>query len=103
MEKTAITFEAFAKALAELGATPLEDRPWARQSFAKYQRGEVAIFEAGEEKLGRCYSRSKDITLNGDEKDVPKGNFGNYRVLERGEHPLLGAWLKTSCEVDSGG
>ena len=52
--------------------------------------------------LARCYRRVTFLTLNAaNETDVPKGNGGNFAILGRGEHPVLGAWIKSSCEYDS--
>lgn len=99
--KTDITLQEFLKALADLGVSDTEDRPWNRVSFTKCLRGDVVSFCVDSRQLGRCYSESTSITLNGTDEKVPKGNFGNHKILAKGEHPLLGAWIKSSCEYDS--
>ncbi len=99
--KSDMTLQEFLKALAEIGVSDAEDRPWNRVSFTNYLRGDVVSFTVDHRQLGRCYSETTSVTLNGTEAKVPKGNFGNHKILAKGEHPLLGAWIKSSCEYDS--
>jgi len=98
------TVDEFKTALVALGANVGNDawaESWIKDSFGKFKKGDPVVFCVQDERLGRCYSRSTYVALNGTEKDIPKGNFGNYRVLGRGEHRDLGPWLKASTEYDS--
>ena len=56
--------------------------------------------------LGRCYNKYSFLVFyNGadeiDPKYIPKGNFDNYGVGEKGTHPKLGEYIETTCTVDS--
>jgi len=98
--KADTTLEEFKKALGEVGVKDL-DKAEFHSSLAKFQKGGPLSLCIDDERLGRCYNRMTYVTLNGTEKDVPTGNFGNHRILAKGEHALLGAWIKSSCEYDS--
>lgn len=51
--------------------------------------------------LGRCYNQYGSIVFTNDENDLTWANAGG-EVLERGEHPILGPWIKYYYKVDSG-
>lgn len=92
------------KALRELGVKDLEGQ-WGERQLATYaaklEVGATFTAHVETERLGRCYNRYTSLIVAGTEADATKGNEGNYRVVARGQHPLLGHWIKTSHEVDS--
>jgi hypothetical protein len=83
-------------ALAELGVNYVE-----REIVEQLEKGKLTHVCVKSDAIGRCFERCTFLTFNGTEENVPKGNFGNHRILERGEHAALGAWIKSSCEYDS--
>ena len=103
----------FEAALVEIGVRV--DGPWMdgvlANSLPKFNLGmavsfglsaeQKAVYDPSNPDLsGRCYHRTVSVTL-GDEANAPVGNSGFATLLERGTHPLLGPWVKTSCEIDS--
>jgi hypothetical protein len=85
------------RALVELGVVRPERHNL--EGIASGNRTSVCL---DSKKLGRCYERATWLTLNAEsESDVPTGNGGNAWVLATGEHPLLGRWIKSSCDYDS--
>jgi hypothetical protein len=97
MQEQSVSLEQIRAALAELKVKNPSEETLESAAAGAYTRICLETVQ-----VRRCYRTATHLTLNPFAgPGVPKGNGGNFFILEQGVHPLLGVWIKSTCDYDS--